>query len=130
MELEIEDSREPRRHDFDTRVDPRPWASALGGFNSAGPLLEFDRVREEVAGHTRTVVGGERARALAPTKDLLEIATRLQETSEARQYLEDGTGLEFGPDQDFRELLQRALLGGLLRGEELFGVRELSLIHI
>ena len=125
LELEIEDSREPRRHDFDTRTDSRSWASALGGFNSAGLLLDFDRVREEVAGHTRTVVGGERARALAPTKDLLEIATRLQETSEARQYLEDGAGLEFGPDQDFRELLQRALLGGLLRGEELFGVREL-----
>ena len=59
------------------------------------------------------------------TKNLLEIVTRLQETSEARQYLEIGSGLEFGPDQDFRELLQRALLGGLLRGEELFAVREL-----
>ena len=82
-------------------------------------------VREQIAGHTKTVVGGERANALAPTKDLLEIATRLQETSEARQYLEQGAGLEFGPDQDFRELLQRALLGGLLRGEELFAVREL-----
>ena len=97
----------------------------MGGFHFAGPLLEFDRVREQIAGHTKTVVGGERARALAPTKDLLEIATRLQETSEARQYMEQGAGLEFGPDQDFRELLQRALLGGLLRGEELFAVREL-----
>ena len=101
------------------------WDGGLGGFNFAGPLLEFDRVREQIAGHTKTVVGGERARALAPTKDLPEIAARLQETSEARQYLEGGNGLEFGPDQDFRELLQRALLGGLLRGEELFAVREL-----
>ena len=101
------------------------WDGGLGGFNFAGPLLEFDRVREQIAGHTKTVVGGERARTLAPTKDLLEIAARLQETSEARQYLEGGDGLEFGPDQDFRELLQRALLGGLLRGEELFAVREL-----
>ena len=91
----------------------------LGGFHFAGPLLDFDRVREQVAGHTKTIVGGERARALAPTRDLLEIATRQQETSEAKQYLSEGVGLEFGPDQDFRELLQRALLGGLLRGEEL-----------
>jgi len=97
----------------------------LGGFHFAGPLLDFDRVREQVAGHTKTVVGGERARALAPTCDLLEIATRQQETSEARQYLSEGAGLEFGPDQDFRELLQRALLGGLLRAEELYAVREL-----
>ncbi len=124
-ELEIEGSLASRQHDFSTRTGPRLWDDGLGGFNFAGQLLEFDRVREQIAGHTKTVVGGERARALAPTKDLLEIAARLQETSEARQYLEGGDGLEFGPDQDFRELLQRALLGGLLRGEELFAVREL-----
>lgn len=101
------------------------WTSGLGGFDVAGPLLEFDQVREQIAAFTRTVVGGERARALSPTHDLLEIATRLQETTEAKQYLDQGGGLEFGPDQDFRELLQRALLGGLLRGDELFAVREL-----
>jgi DNA mismatch repair protein MutS2 len=99
--------------------------SGLGGFGFAGPLLEFDQVREQLAAYTKTVVGGERARTLAPTRDLLEIATRQQETSEAKQYLEQGGGLEFGPEEDFRELLQRALLGGLLRGEELFLVREL-----
>ena len=33
--------------------------------------------------------------------------------------------MEFGPEQDFRELVHRSLLGGLLRGEELYAVREL-----
>ena len=113
------------RHDFSTRTAPATWDSDLGGFGFAGPLLEFDQVREQIAAYTKTVVGGERARALTPTRDLLEIATRQQETSEARQYLDQGGGLEFGPEEDFRELLQRALLGGLLRGEELFLVREL-----
>ena len=113
------------RHDFSTRTAPTTWDSDLGGFGFSGPLLEFDQVREQVAAYTKTVVGGERARALTPTRDLLEIATRQQETSEARQYLDQGGGLEFGPEEDFRELLQRALLGGLLRGEELFLVREL-----
>ena len=65
------------------------------------------------------------ALSLAPSRDLLEIATRQQETTEARQFLDQGGALEFGPDQDFRELAHRALLGGLLRGEELYGVREL-----
>jgi DNA mismatch repair protein MutS2 len=120
-----ESSAESGRHDFSTRGGPRPWDSELGGFSFAGSLLEFDRVLEQVAAYTKTVVGGERARALSPSRDLLEIATRLQETSEAKQYLDQGGGLEFGPDQDFRELLQRALLGGLLRGDELFLVREL-----
>ena len=124
-ELETNNQPEPTRHDFSTRTGPRLWDSDLGGFDFAGPLLEFDKVREQVARHTHTVVGGERARALSPSRDLLEIATRLQETSEARQYLEQGGGLEFGPDEDFRELFQRALLGGLLRGDELYLVREL-----
>ena len=113
------------RHDFSARTAPTTWDSDLGGFGFSGPLLEFDQVREQIAAYTKTVVGGERARALTPTRDLLEIATRQQETSEARQYLDQGGGLEFGPEEDFRELLQRALLGGLLRGEELFLVREL-----
>ncbi|HIN23972.1 MAG TPA: endonuclease MutS2 [Dehalococcoidia bacterium] len=113
------------RHDFSTWTGHTSWDSDLGGFGFAGPLLEFDQVREQIAAYTKTVVGGERARALTPTRDLLEIATRQQETSEAKQYLEQGGGLEFGPEEDFRELLQRALLGGLLRGEELFLVREL-----
>ena len=106
-------------------VPAHEWNSGLGGFGVAGPLLEFDQVRERIAGYTHTVVGGERARTLSPNRDLLEIATRLQETTEAREYLDGGGALEFGPDQDFRELFQRALLGGLLRGEELFAVREL-----
>ena len=107
------------------RRETRPLNTDLGGFDFAGRLLEFDKVREELANHTHTVVGAERARSLSPTLDLLDIATRQQETSEAKQYLDDGGGLEFGPDQDFREILQRALLGGLLRGDELFAIREL-----
>lgn len=97
----------------------------MGGFDVSGPLLEFDKVQEQVASYTRTVVGGERARGLTPSRDLLEIATRLQETTEAQEYLRQGGALEFGPDQDFRELIQRGLLGGMLRGEELFAIREL-----
>ena len=107
------------------RRERRTLNTDLGGFEFAGRLLEFDKVREELVNHTHTVVGAERARSLSPTLDLLDIATRQQETSEAKQYLDDGGGLEFGPDQDFREILQRALLGGLLRGDELFAIREL-----
>ena len=107
------------------RRETRPLNTDLGGFDFAGRLLEFHKVREELVNHTHTVVGAERARSLSPSLDLLDIATRQQETSEAKQYLDDGGGLEFGPDQDFREILQRALLGGLLRGDELFAIREL-----
>ena len=121
----IDDSIESNWNDYSNQSPARWSKNDLGGFDFAGSLLEFDQVKEQIAGYTKTVVGGERSRSLVPTKNLLEIVTRLQETSEARQYLEIGPGLEFGPDRDFRELLQRALLGGLLRGEELFAVREL-----
>ena len=112
--------------------DPESNA-APGGFAQAVDLLEFDRVRQALAGHTSTVMGGEKAaKGLTPSADLLEVATRLQETSEARRFLEtrlsssNGSGLEFGPGIDFREFVRRALLGGLLNGQELHAVSGLA----
>ncbi|MCH7606429.1 MAG: endonuclease MutS2, partial [Chloroflexi bacterium] len=57
--------------------------------------------------------------------DLLTIATGQQETTEARQFLDHGGCLEFGPALDFRDYIQRAILGGMLRGEELHEIQEL-----
>ena len=95
----------------------------LGGFETAGRLLEFDQVLERLAGYARTVIGREKVAALEPSEDLLEVATRQQETTETRRYIDGGGSLEFGPEQDIRELIHRAILGGLLRGEELYAVR-------
>ena len=95
----------------------------LGGFDSARWLLEFDQVLGQLAGFARTALGRQRVAELEPSDDLLEVATRQQETTEARRYIDDGGSLEFGPEQDITELVQRALLGGLLRGAELFAVR-------
>ena len=95
----------------------------LGGFESAGRLLEFDQVLVQLAGYTRTEIGREKVAALEPSEDLLEVATRQQETTETRRYIDGGGSLEFGPEQDIRELIHRAILGGLLRGEELYAVR-------
>ena len=97
---------------------------ALDGFSQAAGLLEFDQIRDGLSGFVRTVLGRQRARELAPVSDVLEIATRQQETSEARRFLESGGGgLEFGPGVDFQEYFQRAILGGLLRGHELHSTR-------
>lgn len=94
-----------------------------GGFTQSAALLEFDQVQENLASYTRTRLGGQRARELAPASDVLDIATRQQETSEARRYLDQSGGLEFGPDADLQEYIQRALLGGLLRGPELRAIQ-------
>ena len=96
---------------------------ALGGFETAGRLLEFDQVLGQLAAHARTELGREKAAALEPSEDLLEVATRQQETTESRRYIDGGGSLEFGPEQDISELINRAVLGGLLRGPELYSVR-------
>ena len=99
---------------------------ALGGFETSGRLLEFDQVLGQLSGYARTELGRQRATELEPSDDLLEVATRQQETTEARRYIDDGGSLEFGPEQDITELVQRALLGGLLRGAELYAVRSFA----
>jgi len=97
--------------------------NVLGGFAESIRLLEFDRIRHQLASYTCTVMGQETALSLSPSPDLREVATRQQETMEARQFLEKGVSLEFGPGLDLREYLRRALLGGTLRGEELHAIQ-------
>jgi len=103
------------------------WAaSPLGGFDRSLRLLEFDQIRQRLAGYSRTALGRDRCLSLEPVGDSLEIASRLQETDEARQFLDHGGGLEFGPDAPLGEYVHRAALGGVLRGEELHHVRQLA----
>ena len=109
--------------------DNSTTANPLGGFAQALGLLEFDQVRQRLAGYARTVLGRERAEDLTPVSDPLEIANRQQETAEACLFLDTGSpssGLEFGPGVDLREYVQRAMLGGALRGEELHEIQELA----
>lgn len=101
-------------------------STTLGGFERALGLLEFDQIRRRLAGYSRTVLGQERALELTPVGNALEIGTRIQETDEARLFLDNGGGLEFGPGADLREYVQRAMLGGALRGEELHQIQQLA----
>ena len=105
-----------------TRANGKAEAHFVGDHEE---LLGFDQIRAQVAAHTRTHIGRELAESLTPSQDLLEIANRQQETAEAKQYLERGGVLEFGPGIDLRDYVHRALLGGLIRGEELYTIHEL-----
>ncbi len=109
----------------DLTQDSADQSHVLGGFSQSVELLEFNQIRQQVASYARTLMGQDAARNLAPDRDLLEIATRQQETTESRQFLEQGGSLEFGPQEDFQEYVQRALLGGLLRGDELYPIHDL-----
>jgi dsDNA-specific endonuclease/ATPase MutS2 len=89
------------------------------GFQRAIGLLEFDQIRLRLAETTRTALGGEAAVELAPSSDPRDVVVRQQETAEARRLLDTTGALELGPGEDLRPAVQRALLGGVLRGEEL-----------
>jgi DNA mismatch repair protein MutS2 len=108
-----------------THIENGESSNVLGGFSRTITLLEFDQIRTRLASFTRTVMGREAAGSLTPSADPLDIAARQQETSEAREFLEKGGSLEFGPALDLREYIQRAMLGGVLRGGELHAVRQL-----
>ena len=96
-------------------------ASGLGPeLNSASlALLEFNLVREQLASYTTFEPASELARALLPTSDAEDVASRQQETSDARRFLEEHGNLDLSAAYDLAPLIRRAVLGGSLRGAEL-----------
>ena len=101
-------------------------AGAADAFGSALRLLEFDEIRQRLAAAARTAIGAEAARELAPSADARDVAMRQQETAEARQLLDTAGAPELGPADDLRPSVQRTLLGGVLRGEELRSIGALA----
>ena len=101
-------------------------AESGGSFRRALGLLEFDEIRRQLAVATRTAVGAEAAVELTPSADARDVAVRQQETAEARRLLDAATALEPGPADDLRPAVHRALLGGVLSGEELRNVGALA----
>ena len=104
-------------------------APTLDGCDQSLPLLEFDRIRQQLAAYARTLLGCEYALNLTPSADRREIARRQQETAEARRFLDTvnpSQSIEFGPAADLRDYIRRAELGGVLRGDELNEIRQLA----
>ena len=97
----------------------------IAGFERSSALLQFDQIKVKLASLTRTTQGRRAALGLGATTSPLEVASRLQETSEARTLIDQTGSLEFGPDEDLDEWIQRVLLDGVLRGGELFSIAEL-----
>jgi DNA mismatch repair protein MutS2 len=82
-------------------------------------LLEFDKIRELVAGYAACALGKERARALAPTQDLGVIRHRQAQTTEMTQALSSGFTPPLGGIRDIRAAVRRAQTGATLTAEEL-----------
>jgi DNA mismatch repair protein MutS2 len=71
-------------------------------------VLEFDRIREMIAGHAASALGKERARALQPATRLEVARAWQQETTEARALAEGDGSPPLGGVRDVREGLRGA----------------------
>lgn len=87
-------------------------------------VLEWDRVLEVLAGHTRSSMGAERCRALPLETDLEAAGTRLRETAEMVALRETEVPFPSLSFPDLREALGRVSKGAPLKTHEL---RDLSI---
>ncbi|HEX7547967.1 MAG TPA: endonuclease MutS2, partial [Candidatus Methylomirabilis sp.] len=79
-------------------------------------VLEFPAVLERLAAEAASVLGVERARALAPSADPLLVVRRLAETGEGCTLLSKGPVPGLAQARDIREFLARARIPGARLG--------------
>jgi len=82
-------------------------------------LLEFDRVRELVAGYAACSLGKDAARRLEPLAEIGPIRERVALTTEMAEALNAGISPPFGGLHDIRAEVRRAQVGAMLSAEEL-----------
>ena len=85
-------------------------------------LLEFDRLRQIVAGYSATSLGRDACLELLPLHDLQEIEHRLQETDELLDLVRAGLGPSLGSLTDIRPLVRRAQTHATLAADEICDV--------
>jgi DNA mismatch repair protein MutS2 len=86
-------------------------------------VLEFDKIRDQLARYTSFSLGAERARELLPTDDIRFAVEWQAETREARDLLEAKSDVYLGAVHDLRPLLEQALRGSTLLPVDLIDIR-------
>lgn len=91
--------------------------------DEAETLLEFDRVREDVADRARMVMSRETVLASHPAWHPEDVARLQEETAQARALLESVGDVGLAGLADIRDALRRVMLGGILEPKEILEVR-------
>ena len=86
-------------------------------------ILEFDKVREILAGYTSFSTGYDLAQSLEPTADLFEAQRWQAETREALELLETHTNITIGGARDVRRAADNAERGFTLAAEDLQAIQ-------
>jgi DNA mismatch repair protein MutS2 len=87
-------------------------------------LLEFDKLRERLAGYAACSLGKELARAIEPLSDAKRIREELALVSEMVEALGQGHAPPFGGLHDIRLTVRRAQIGAMLSAEQLLEIAE------
>ncbi len=87
-------------------------------------LLEFDKVRELLAGYGASSLGKELARGIEPATDADAIRADLALVTEMTEALGEGQSPPFGGLHDVRLLARRAAIGSMLTAEQLLEVAD------
>lgn len=87
-------------------------------------LLEFDKVREQLAGYAACALGKELARQVEPGIDAERIRRELTLVSEMSDALGLGQAPPFGGIHDVRLTVRRAAIGAMLTAEQLLEIAE------
>src|SRR5262245_8012839 len=87
-------------------------------------LLQFDKVRELLAGYAACSLGKDLARQLEPMRDAKKIRDELALVSEMADGLGQGLAPPFAGLHDVRLLLRRAAIGSQLTAEQLLEVAD------
>src|SRR5262245_28275825 len=87
-------------------------------------LLEYDKIRELVAGYAACSLGKELARQMEPRTDAEAIRAELALVTEMADALSEGQVPPFGGLRDVRLLMRRAAIGAMLPADQLLEVSE------
>jgi len=85
-------------------------------------VLEFAKVRAELADRAASPLGRELAENLEPSGDFAEVAQRIEETDEASKVLRLKGNIPLTANSDIRKPLRRAKIGGMLHADELIAI--------
>ncbi len=86
-------------------------------------ILEFDKIRELVAGHTSFSGGRELALAMQPTTEMEQAREWQAETREAVSLFETDSGVTIGGARDVRRAADNAMRGFILSPEDFLGIQ-------
>ncbi len=87
-------------------------------------LLEFEKIRELVAGYAASSLGRELARSVEPSTDLQKIRSEIGLVTEMCSALDLAQSPPFGGLHDVRLVVRRAAIGTMLSAEQLLEVSE------